>query len=433
MILLNGLFAGAEIALLTLRRTRLQQLLESGSRNARAIESLRNQPERFLATLQIGITVVGATAAAFGGASMARDLASIIARAPLIAPLADDLALAIVVILVSYFSLVLGELVPKSVALRHPERYALFAGRPLLFLSWLAKPLVWFLTVSSNVLLRPLGDHTTFSESRLSPEELQQLVEEAAKSGSLDVGSGEIASRALGFGELTAADIMLPRNRIDAIPRSAPPDEVKRLLLESGHSRMPVYEGTLDNIVGYITAKDVLALAWGGQLIVLEDLIRPAFFVPESLRAPKLLKELQSRRAWLAFVVDEHGGAAGLVTLEDLFEELVGEIFAEHEVPVELVRREPDGSALVRGDAPIRDVNRELSLSFPEGDAWSTVAGLCLHIAGRIPQKGTLLETKDGCRLEIVEASPRVVRLVRVTPRPSPLDALEGESPVRNG
>jgi putative hemolysin len=426
----NGLFAGAEIALLTLRKTRIQQLLESRPRRARAVEALRNQPERFLATVQIGITVVGSTAAAFAGESLANDLARLIDHLPLADRFSDEIGLALVVVVISYLSLVVGELVPKSIALRHAEGYALLAGGPLLWLSWIAKPLVWMLTASSNVLLRPFGDVATFSESRLSPEELQQLVEEAAKTGSLDRQSGEIASRALEFGELTAADVMIPRNRIDAIPRSAKPDDVKRLLLESGHSRMPVFEGTLDNIVGYITAKDVLALAWEGQLIVLEDLIRPALFVPESMRAPQLLKELQGRRAWLAFVVDEHGGIGGLVTLEEVIEELVGEIVSEGQVPEQKIRHEPGGSALVRGDAPIRDVNRELSLELPEGESWSTIAGLCADLAGRIPQRGTRLDAPDGSAIEIVDASPRVVRLVRVTPRaPMPRgDGGEGEA-----
>jgi putative hemolysin len=415
LILLNGLFAGAEIALLTLRKARLQQLLDRGSAAARAVAALRNQPERFLATVQTGITVIGASAATFGGASLGHDLRERLSAVPLIGPFAHDIALACVIVLVSYFSIVLGELVPKSIALRHQERYALIAGRPLLWLSFAAKPLVWLLTGSANLLLRPFGDHTTFGESRLSREELRELVEEAAKAGSLDPRSGEIASRALEFGQLTARDIMVPRSRIDAVPRNASPEEVKTLLLESGHSRMPVYEGTLDSIVGYISAKDFLALAWERQLIVLEDLIRPIHFVPDSVSAPQLLRELQSRHASLAIVVNEHGGIVGLVTLEDLIEELVGEIFTEHEVPEELVRREPDGSALIRGNAPIRAVNRELSIDLPEGGS-STIAGLCTEIARRIPQRGTRLEVADGCEIEIVDASPRLVRLVRLLP-----------------
>lgn len=423
LIVLNGLFAGAEIALLTLRQTRLQQLLDRGSGAARAIQLLRNEPERFLATVQVGITVVGASAAAFGGASLARELAGALSGLPLIGTYSDNLALALVVALVSYLSLVLGELVPKSIALSHPEAYARIAGRPLLWISFVAKPLVWLLTESSNLVLRPLGDRTTFGESRLSREELRQLVEEAAKTGAVDASSGEIASRALEFDQLTAADIMVPRSRIDAIPRDATPEEVKRRLLETGHTRMPVYDGKLDSIVGYITAKDVLALAWEGQLIFLEDLLRPTHFVPVSMPAPQLLKDLQSRHTSLAFVVDEHGGLAGLVTLEDLIEELVGEIFTEHSVPEQLVQREPDGSALVRGSAPIRAVNRELGTDLPEGES-STIGGLCMEIAGRIPQRGAHLQTPDGSQIEIVEASPRSVRLVRLRwPQPAPAGA----------
>jgi putative hemolysin len=414
---LNGLFAGAEIALLTLRQTRLQQLLERGSGAARAVQFLRKEPERFLATVQIGITVVGASAAAFGGASVAHELAGFLSRLPLIGAHGDDIALGLVIALVSYLSLVLGELVPKSIALGHPEMYALIAGRPLLWISFLVKPLVWFLTASSNLVLRPLGDRTTFGESRLSREELRQLVEEAAKTGAVEASSGEIAARALEFDQLTAADIMVPRSRIDAIPRDAPPEEVKRRLLETGHTRMPVYDGTLDSIVGYITAKDVLALAWEGQLILLADLLRPTHFVPDSVRAPQLLKDLQSRHTSLAFVVDEHGGLAGLVTLEDLIEELVGEIFTEHSVPEQLVHRESDGSALVRGSAPIRAVNRELGIDLPEGES-STIGGLCMEIAGRIPQRGARLQASDGSEIEVVEASPRSVRLVRLMRRP---------------
>jgi putative hemolysin len=414
LIVVNGLFAGAEIALLTLRQTRLHQLLERGSGAARAIQSLRNDPERFLATVQVGITVVGASAAAFGGASLARDFGEVLSVLPLIGAYGDDIALALVVALVSYLSLVLGELVPKSIALSHPEVYALIAGRPLLWISFLTKPLAWLLTASSNLVLRPLGDRTTFGESRLSREELRQLVEEAAKTGAVEASSGEIAARALEFDQLTASDIMVPRSRIDGIPLDAPPEEVKRRLLETGHTRMPVYDGTLDSIVGYITAKDVLALAWEGQLIILADVIRPTHFVPYSAPAPRLLKDLRGWHASLAFVVDEHGGLVGLVTLEDLIEELVGEIFTEHSVPEQLVRREPDGSALVHGSAPIRAVNRELGTDLPEGDS-STIAGLCMEIAGRIPQRGTRLETPDGTLIEIVEASPRSVRLVRLT------------------
>ncbi len=417
LVIANGVFAGAEIAIIAVRKTRLAQLVEDGRASARAVKRLREHPERFLATVQIGITVIGATTAAFGGAALAAQVTPWVARVPALAPYAGELALALVVALVSYLSLVLGELVPKSLALRAPERYALLLGRPLLGLSFIARPAVWLLTASSNALLRPLGDRTTFSEARLSAEELEQLVDEAGKVGALDAPTAEIASRALAFRELTAADVMVPRSRVVALPRDAAPEDLKRMLLEEGRSRMPVYDGTLDDIVGYVMAKDLAAMAWEKELIVLADLVRPVHFVPESARAVRVLKDLQRRRMQIAVVVDEHGGMAGLLTLEDLVEELVGDIVSEQEETEALFPREPGGAALVRGDAPIREVNRALELDLPEGDGYSTVAGLCIALAGAVPERGTRLRTEKA-ELEIVDASPRVVRLVRIVASP---------------
>jgi putative hemolysin len=409
-------FAGAEIAIISLRKTRLAQLVEEGRASARAAKRLRDHPERFLATVQVGITVVGATAAAFGGAALAQRLAPAVGRVPGLSGYADPVALAIVVAMVSFLSLVLGELVPKSLALRAAERYALGVARPLLALSSAARPIVWLLTAASNVLLRPFGDRTTFSEARLSVEELEQLVDEAGKAGQLDEPTAEITSRALAFRDLTAGEAMVPRSRIVALPRDASQEELKRMLLEEGRSRMPVYDGTLDEIVGYVMAKDLAAMAWERELIVLADLLRPVLFVPAGARAVHVLREMQRRRTQISVVVDEHGGVAGLLTLEDLVEELVGEILGEQEQPEELLTREPGGTALVRGDAPIREVNRALALDLPEGEGYTTIAGLCIALAGSVPERGARLEAPDGTHVEVVDASPRLVRLVRVWP-----------------
>ncbi len=415
LILLNGIFSGAEIAILTIRNTRLQQLVDNGSRRARTVYDLRNQPERFLATVQIGITVVGAAAAALGGATTAESLRAVLQTAGLPPGAAGVTALVIVVATISYLSIVLGELVPKSLALRHAERYALFIGPLVWTVAWLVGPAVRALTASSNVVLRPFGDSTTFTESRLSPEELQELVEQAGKTGALDEETSEIASRALDFGVLTAGEVMLPRNRIDALPRNATFEEVKQILLEAGHARMPVYDGSLDNIVGYVSAKDVLALAWEGKLVVLEDLIRPPLFVPESTRATQILESMRERRTAIAFVVDEHGGLSGLLTLRDLIEEVLGVLSTdEDQVAEEFVRIEGEGRAVVRGHTPIRELNRALGTDLPEDEDYSTVAGYCLALAGGIPQRGTKLTAPDGTCLEILDASPHLVRQVRV-------------------
>jgi putative hemolysin len=418
LVAANGLFAGAEIALLTAGKGRVQQLAAARDRRALAVVALREQPERFLATVQIGITVVGAAAGAFGGARIARDLAPYLAD--VFGEHAEGVAMAIVIAGVSFLSLILGELVPKSLALRYANGYAFLIGRPLLGLSRMMRPLVWFLTACSNVVLRMFGDRTSFTEARMSRDELRQLVEEAAKTGSVDVRSSEIASRALELSEVMVAETMVRREKIVAIQRDAPPEEVQRVLLEEGHSRMPVYDGDLDHVVGYIVARDVLALAWEGNLIAVQDIVRPLFAVPLTAKVGTVLRDMQARRIQIAIVVDEHGGTAGLVTAEDLVEELVGDIFGEDELPEEMMRVEPDGTALVPGWLPIRKVNRAFQTALPITRDSTTIAGLCMALALTIPPIGSKLQAPDGTVLEVVDASPRRVRAVRLHRRGAP-------------
>jgi putative hemolysin len=411
-LLANGLFAGAEIAVLSVRKTRLREFTRRRDKRALAVKHLRDHPERFLATVQIAITTVGTAAAAFGGARLEHSLRPKFEAIGL----GSTSSLLFVVLLIVFLELVVGELVPKSLALRYSDSYSFLVGRPLLLLSAIMRPLVWLLTATSNLVLRFFGDKTTFTEARLSRDELQQLVEEAAKTGSVDPRASEIASRALGFGEVTVAEVMVPRNRVVALRRGAPPDEVQRVILEEGHSRMPVYDTSIDNIVGYVTARDVLALTWEKGLVVLEDILRPPHKVPESTRALDLLRELQRRRTQMAVVVDENGGLSGLVTAEDLIEELVGDIMSEDDVVEQYFVREPAGTILVQGWAAVRKVNRDLQLDLPVGKDRTTIAGLCMSIAQAIPQAGEKLTTENGTVLEVIEASPRRVRRVRIHP-----------------
>ena len=415
LVLANGLFAGAEIAIVGIDRVRLSQLAEHGGRRAQAVHALRGNPERFFATVQIVITVVATAAGAFGGATFARDLKPVLS--PLFGSYAEEIAVTIAVAIVSYLSLVMGELVPKSLALRHAEPYALLVAPVLLWLSSIARPVVWLLTISSNIVLKAFGDKATFSESRLSPEELRNLVEEAAESGSLDPHAGDIAARAIDFAKLTAAHVMIPRTRVTGISRDAGTEELRRLVLEHAYSRLPVYEGTLDHVVGYVFYKDLLALAWEGRLFVLDDLIRPPYIVVEAMSASELLQQMRQRRVHLAVVVDEQGGTSGIVTLDDLVEELVGEVFGERRgVETASIHPQTDGSVLVAADVPIRDVNRQLGLELPEGNGWSTVGGLCLYLADGVPQEGDVLRSDDGTELHVERASDQALELIRLVP-----------------
>jgi putative hemolysin len=415
LVLVNGVFAGAEIAIVSVRTSRLIELRERGRRAARDVLALRDAPERFLATVQVGITVVSATAAAFGGEVVAGRIIWALRDVAWIGAHAEAVALAVVVSGVSFLSIVVGELVPKSLALRSAERYALLVARPLRFLAYVARPLVWLLSSSANLLLKPFGDQTTFTEARHSADEIQQLVEEGTKAGTIHPEAGEIASRALHMPLLTVADVMVPRQDVVTIPRHAGAEELRRILLEHTHGRMPVYEGRQDNVVGYISTKELLAVAWEEHLIVLEDVIRPPYFVPKTKPVVELLQEMRRRHQPFAIAVDEQGGMCGIVTMEDVLEELVGEIFSEHAVSTpELFTRSSDGTLLIVGSAPIRHLNRELGLALPEDSGCSTVAGLCLVVSGRIPSPGERLELADGVTIEVVEASPRRVRSVRL-------------------
>jgi putative hemolysin len=418
LILANGVLSGAEIAVVSLRRTRIEQLLDERRAGADALAGLRAQPERFLATVQIGITVISTTAAAFGGSTLARHLVPLITRVDWLATHAQPIALAIVVAAISYLSLVLGELVPKSLALRVGESYALAVARPLRWLSSATNPLVVLLTATSNLILKPFRDRTNFMEARLSREELQLMVDEAAKTGTLDQHVGEIASRAIAFDQLALADVAIPRDHIDALPRNATEEQIRRFMLEERRSRIPVYEGALDNLVGYVSAKDIISIAWEGKLVVLEDLLRPLKMFPETTPAIDVLRSMRRERHRIAAAVDEHGSVTGIVTVEDLVEELVGEVFSEHEEARPQIVRGVDGSALVRGDVPLRDVNRELGLSL-ETDSASTIAGLATQLAGGLPNRRARLAAHDGTVLEIVDVGARVVRSVRLIPPPS--------------
>jgi len=410
-VLANGVFSGAEIAILSVRKTRLSELVAQGSGRARSLEALRAVPERFLATVQIGITVVSAAAAAFGGASVGKQLAAAFTTLGF-GRYAEEAGIGVVVAIVSFLSLVLGELVPKSLALRYSEPYALTMAKPLSLLAQLTRPLVWGLTTASNLFLRVFGDETSFTETHLSRDELTVLVREATTHGTLDREAGEIAARAFDFGKLSASDVMVARNHALFLELHAEPAIIQRLLTEHRHQRYPVFEGTVDNVVGYVRSSDITAQVLSGQELRLRPLLRTPVFVPETMAAVDVLRELQRKKMHMALVVDEVGGVAGLVTVEDLLEELVGEILSEHE-HTHVDERDPHGGLLLRGETPVRDVNRTLGLSLPEDEGYSTIAGLCISEHGRIPEAGTEI-VLHGVILHIVEASPRRIQRVSV-------------------
>ena len=419
LLVMNGVFASAEIAVLSVRKTRITELVEQGVKGAAAVAWLRRQPERFLATVQIGITVVGTTAAAFGGDSLAeRGSAWLASHAPWLGEGAHRLAFALVIVFVSFLEIVIGELVPKSLALRHAERFSVTLGPMLRAMASLVKPLVRVFTGASNVVLRLFGDHTSFSEARLSPDELQELVEEAGRTGAIDPGASEIASRAIAFRELVASDVMVPRSRIVAIARDASVDVVRALLAERRFATLPVYEGDRENIVGCVALKDLVLPALAGHPLR-GARVRPPVFVPGGMPAMALLRRMQTERFSLAFLIDERGTLLGMVTLEDLLEEVVGDILGDADPVTPSLVRDDAGAITMPGETYIRDVNRATGAGLPEPDSVSTVAGLCIEAAGRLPAAGDRIELSTHHVFEVLDVSPRKIRSVRLHP-PAP-------------
>jgi len=417
LVLVNALLSGTEMAVVSARRAKLQAAAEAGSTRAAAVLRLRHDPERFLATVQVGITLVGAIAGAFGGASFKAVLQPFFAGLPGCAEIADDLAFGTVVALITFLSVVFGELIPKSLALRHAESMAVMMARPVLVLEWLARPVIWFLVKSSNLVLRPLNDSTNFVESRLSREDLAAMVSEATGQSDLPSDAAQVLARAIEFSSLSAADVMVPRRWVVAVPIHADEASLRQALLVAGHRRVPLYRQSLDDLTGYVLREDVMARLWDHQPLDLAAIERPAYFVPESMPASRLLRELQARRQQMAVVVDEAGSIAGIATLEDLLEELVGEIVNERDpVHADELRRQDDGTWLCTGQMSIRDFVRASGIEIEAPDDVRTLGGLMVHHnGGNIPAQGAVLDLPGGVRLTAIEGSVRRARRVQVS------------------
>ncbi len=410
LTLTGGVLAGAEIAVIAVRTTRLDELARRG-RSGAALTRLRGEPDRFLATVQIGITVVGATAAAFGGATIAERVSPSLEALGLSRSTAETAGVAAVVLLVSYLSLVLGELVPKSLALKWSERYATLVARPLLALSRLSAPLVWLLTSSSNLVLRLFGDRTWFGETGVTRDELLTVLARAAKSGELSPRAREIAARAVELDELHAGAVMVPRAAVVAVDAEATPEELTAFLETTDEERFPVRRGNA--IVGFVATRDIARLC-AGRASDLAAIVRPVLFVPEVARALDLLERLQAERVPIAVVVDESGAFEGIVDIDDLAEEVVGSLLVGEPMDDPRVVHEPSGAFVVAAATRVHVVNRALDVDLPTSPRWSTVGGLVLSELGALPEPGATVTLEDGTELEVVEASARRVHRVRI-------------------
>jgi len=423
LILLNGFFAAAEVSLLAVRPSRVKELVKHGRPGAKILEELKKHPVGFLSTAQVGMTLVGTLASVVSGARVVNFIIPFLQRAPwqIARDGAEPIAIVLVAAAVGFLMLVIGELVPKYAAVAHPGQIALRIARPLRIFSWIAYPVVKTLTMSSMLVARLLGiKQTEHGSTAVTDEELKLLALEGSRHGKIDHTERRLVHAALSFTHIVARNIMTPRTELSAIDIEWDTHKILRTIVEEGYSRYPVYRGDLDKIVGILYTKDVTKRLAIGKIFAYEDMVREPYFVPDSMPIGELLDKFQAKHTHLAIVLDEFGGTAGLITLEDVLEEIVGEIRDEHDEEARLFLRRGEHEAIVSGQLTVEDFNDYFGAELPTEGA-GTMGGLLTEELGHIPKRDDTAAF-GPITLRVLRADSRRVLSLRAT-RETPSEA----------
>jgi len=408
LVLLNGAFAMSELAIVSSRRSRLVAMQRRGSLGAEAALALADNPERFLPTVQVGITMVGILAGAFGGARLSGGIAEFLSQVPALAPFAAQIAFALVVLMITYLSLILGELVPKQLALRHPERLAVVVARPLLWLSRATSPAIWVLSSSSALVLRLFGRHTP-TDQAVTEEEVKAMVAEGATSGAIETEERHMIERVLRLADKPVRALMTPRTELEWIDRTAPAADIAARLRASHVRRFVVADGRVDNVVGVVASKDLLDQLLAGGPLSVQAALRQPLVMPDTLSALDALERLRTDVIGLALVMDEYGSFEGVVTASDLLEAIVGELRSSGPAESTPAVKRHDGSLLLDGMMPSDELKARLDLpDLPREGTYHTVAGLMLALLQRVPKEGDRIAWA-GWRFEVVDMDGRRV------------------------
>jgi CBS domain containing-hemolysin-like protein len=404
LILLNGLFVAAEYAFVTVRRTRMHELAHAGDRRARAVLAITSQPPRFIAAMQLGVTLTSLGIGAAGEPALEKLFDPVMATV---------IAVVLGFMLITYLHVVLGELVPKGISLGSSERSALYLAAPVRAFFIVFKPLIWVLQRSTEIVLHRLGLEPPGANIEVYSEpELKMLVSSATQYGELEADEQEMLYKVFDFADKEAADVMVARPQVAAIAIDLPPEEALAVTLESPYTRYPVYRGSLDEIVGILHIRDLFTTLHDRGLagVKIQELVRPAYMVPETKDLAALLTEFRRVNQHIAIVVNEYGGMEGIVTLEDLLEEIVGEIEDEFDLPDESIEQVDEDTMRIDGTFPIDDFNEQFEVELPDDD-YHTIAGFVFGRLGRMPEPGDEV-AHEGVefRVEEVEAS-RIDRL----------------------
>jgi len=403
LIIANGIFSGSETALITSKKVRLEQLAKTGNKSAMLALKLAKHPNKFLSTVQVGITLIGILSGALGGATLSQNLQIILDKITFFAPYSESLSFGIVVGLITYLSLVIGELVPKRLALNYPEKIACTVARPMNFLSTITYPIIHILTFSTEGLLKILGVKPS-EEPPITEEEIKVLMEQGTEAGMFEEAEQEMVSRVFKLGDRTVKNVMTPRTSIVWLDIEESLEDCQKEMIESSYSRFPVGDESLDNCLGILWVKDYLTMALSQAEIDLKSLLQKPLFVTENTKALKVIELFKETGIHLALVTDEYGGIEGLVTVNDLMEAIVGNLPEDDEINEPLVIQRDDGSWLLDGLLSIEELKDVLDLeSLPnEEETYQTLGGLVIHFLERIPQSGQHFEI-ENLRFEVMD------------------------------
>jgi len=417
LIGLNGLLAMSELAVVSSRRSRLKSMVEQGIHGARRALALASDPGRFLSTVQIGITLVGIVAGAFSGATLGTRLGEVLSGQGWPKHVAEFFGIGVVISAITYLSLIAGELVPKRIALRHPEAVACLVAPSMTYLAKACTPVVWLLDVSSRTLLRLFGVRAT-REGEVTQEEIRTLVAEAESAGVIEPEERAMIAGVMRLGDRPVRALMTPRPDVDLIDLADGLDEVKRRIVASGHSRLPVCDGSPDNVIGVVQAKDLLNAFLQGGAVKPRDHVRAAPIVPDTMDALDVIDMLKESPVHIGLVHDEYGHFEGVVTSADILEAIAGEFRTEEGAAEMMMVRREDGSYLVSGAMPADELAERLNLTLPDERDFHTVAGLILWLFGRLPAAGDTVDYK-GWRFEVVDLDGRRIDKIVASRQPS--------------
>jgi CBS domain containing-hemolysin-like protein len=385
---INALFVAIEYALIKIRISEIESLILKGKNKAKLVKNLKENIDKYISASQLGITLINLLLGWFGESIFSDYIKHILSYFHINSPLLNTLSIIIGILFITYLTVTFGEIAPKTIAIRYSTKIALNLSLPLKIFYNIFKPFIFLLNKSANIILKILGiESVPVNEIVNSEEEMKLIIEEGRKSGVIDSTEHQLIEKIFDFNDKTARDIMVARNNIVAINIEESRDKIVQTVIEEGYSRIPVYRESMDNIIGIIYTKDLISAAEHREIIVLQDILRPVYFLPETKHIGELLKDFQKKRIHMGIVVNEHGGVEGLVTLEDIIEEIVGEIEDEYDIETRNVEKEKLGIYLVNPIISIEEFNKKFNIDIPiDNDEYLTLSGFLQKVTGHVPE-----------------------------------------------